>query len=367
MLVRGGPRGASPRSSRGARSSARGSRRRRASSGPRRSAAAVSWSVPGARPMPRSMRPGCSASSIPNCSATVERRVVGQHHAAGAEADGRRDRREVREQHRRRRAGDAGHVVVLGDPVPPVAEALGLLHQRDRVAQRVGGRGTRARPGRGRGRRGGGRRARSVQASPGATASKRVSVPVGVTRRPEHGGAKWVPITSRSVSACSARRRRRVADDCSRSVSGSANQSGSANCTGWCARSPVIERVVAARLDVHRDVPGRVPGRELEPDLVGDAVVGRHEIGEPGVDHRPHRVVDGQPRSRCRPSLVPVLPLVAAQQVAGVRERRAPTRRRPASCSTPRGRSAGACRSRCRPPRAGSRRRRGRRGTASAG
>jgi hypothetical protein len=37
----------------------------------RRSASAVSWSVPGARPMPRSMRPGCSASRVPNCSATT--------------------------------------------------------------------------------------------------------------------------------------------------------------------------------------------------------------------------------------------------------------------------------------------------------
>ena len=37
----------------------------------RRSAWAVSGSVPGARPMPRSMRPGCSASSMPNCSATT--------------------------------------------------------------------------------------------------------------------------------------------------------------------------------------------------------------------------------------------------------------------------------------------------------
>ena len=37
----------------------------------RRSASAVSWSVPGARPMPRSTRPGCSASRVPNCSATT--------------------------------------------------------------------------------------------------------------------------------------------------------------------------------------------------------------------------------------------------------------------------------------------------------
>jgi hypothetical protein len=37
----------------------------------RRSASAVSRSVPGARPMPRSIRPGCNASSVPNCSATT--------------------------------------------------------------------------------------------------------------------------------------------------------------------------------------------------------------------------------------------------------------------------------------------------------
>ena len=35
----------------------------------RRSARAVFWSEPGARPRPRSMRPGCSSASVPNCSA----------------------------------------------------------------------------------------------------------------------------------------------------------------------------------------------------------------------------------------------------------------------------------------------------------
>ena len=29
----------------------------------------VTWSLPGARPSPRSMRPGKSVSSVPNCSA----------------------------------------------------------------------------------------------------------------------------------------------------------------------------------------------------------------------------------------------------------------------------------------------------------
>ena len=40
-----------------------------ASCGWRPKAEAVIWSVPGARPMPRSIRPGCSASSRANCSA----------------------------------------------------------------------------------------------------------------------------------------------------------------------------------------------------------------------------------------------------------------------------------------------------------
>ena len=35
----------------------------------RRSARIVAWSEPGARPSPRSIRPGCSAASVPNCSA----------------------------------------------------------------------------------------------------------------------------------------------------------------------------------------------------------------------------------------------------------------------------------------------------------
>ena len=68
-----------------------------------------------------------------------QRGVVGQHEPARTEADGVGDRREVREQHRRRRAGDPRHVVVLGDPVAPVSEALDPLHEVDRVAQRLGG------------------------------------------------------------------------------------------------------------------------------------------------------------------------------------------------------------------------------------
>ncbi len=47
----------------------------------------VFWSEPGARPSPRSMRPGCRASSVPNCSAMVSGAWFGQHDPAGAEPD----------------------------------------------------------------------------------------------------------------------------------------------------------------------------------------------------------------------------------------------------------------------------------------
>ena len=47
----------------------------------------------------------------------AQRRVVGQHHAAGADAQPGRVRRHVRDQHLGRRARDAGHRVVLGRPV----------------------------------------------------------------------------------------------------------------------------------------------------------------------------------------------------------------------------------------------------------
>lgn len=40
-------------------------------SGLRRALASVVRSVPGARPRPRSMRPGYISSSVPNCSATM--------------------------------------------------------------------------------------------------------------------------------------------------------------------------------------------------------------------------------------------------------------------------------------------------------
>ena len=51
----------------------------------RRNASEVIWSVPGARPSPRSMRPGNSASSTLKRSVDHQRRMVRQHHAARAD------------------------------------------------------------------------------------------------------------------------------------------------------------------------------------------------------------------------------------------------------------------------------------------
>ena len=53
-----------------------------------------------------------------------QRRVVRQHHAAGAEVQRLGIGGQIANQHRRRRAGDAGHVVVLGQPEAAIAALL---------------------------------------------------------------------------------------------------------------------------------------------------------------------------------------------------------------------------------------------------
>ena len=64
-------------------------------------------------------------------------RVVRQHDAAGPDADGLRRRRHRADDDRGRSAGDARHVVVLGQPEAFVAEALGLAGQIESVGQRL--------------------------------------------------------------------------------------------------------------------------------------------------------------------------------------------------------------------------------------
>ena len=97
----------------------------------RRSAAQVRWSVPGARPSPRSMRPGCSSASVPNCSAITSGEWLGSMTppAPSRMVDG--VRRDVRDEHARRARGDRRHVVVLGVPDAREAEPLGGLRELD--------------------------------------------------------------------------------------------------------------------------------------------------------------------------------------------------------------------------------------------
>ena len=65
-----------------------------------------------------------------------ERGVVWQHDAAGPDPDAGGAARHVRDHDRRRRARDPGHVVVLREPEPLVAEPLRVPREIERVPQR---------------------------------------------------------------------------------------------------------------------------------------------------------------------------------------------------------------------------------------
>ena len=108
-----------------------------APSRPRRSAWAASWSLPGARPRPRSIRPGCSAARVPNCSATTIGAWLGSitppdpsRMLAGVGG-------QMREQHGGRRGRHSGHAVMLGHPEPVIAQLFGADRQRRGVGQRL--------------------------------------------------------------------------------------------------------------------------------------------------------------------------------------------------------------------------------------
>ncbi len=66
-----------------------------------------------------------------------ERRVIRQHHPARPDANRRRSRRHVLYHHGGGRARDARHVVVLGDPVPPVSVAFGVPREIERISERL--------------------------------------------------------------------------------------------------------------------------------------------------------------------------------------------------------------------------------------
>jgi hypothetical protein len=68
-----------------------------------------------------------------------QRRMVWQHHAARADADALRVRRDVCDQRLGRRRRDGRDVVVLGDPEAPKAELVGASRKLDRAGERLRG------------------------------------------------------------------------------------------------------------------------------------------------------------------------------------------------------------------------------------
>ena len=67
-----------------------------------------------------------------------ERRMVRQHDAAGADPDRARAAGDVADHDGGRGTRDAGHVVMLGQPVAAVAPALGMLRKVERITECLG-------------------------------------------------------------------------------------------------------------------------------------------------------------------------------------------------------------------------------------
>jgi len=68
-----------------------------------------------------------------------QRGMVGEHDAAGANANRFCSSGDVTDDYRCGGAGDSRHVVMLGEPITVEAPGFGVLRQVKRVAQRVGG------------------------------------------------------------------------------------------------------------------------------------------------------------------------------------------------------------------------------------
>ena len=72
-----------------------------------------------------------------------QRRMVRQHHAAGADPDAAGDRGDLPDHQVGRRARHRREIVMFGQPVADIAERVGVARQVDAVAQRHGGPGAR--------------------------------------------------------------------------------------------------------------------------------------------------------------------------------------------------------------------------------
>ena len=70
----------------------------------------------------------------------LQRRMVGQHDPAGADADRSRCRRDMADHHRRRRAGDPRHAVMFRAPIAAIAKRFGMPREIGGIGERLGNR-----------------------------------------------------------------------------------------------------------------------------------------------------------------------------------------------------------------------------------
>jgi hypothetical protein len=91
---------------------------------------------PGGAAEPEVDAPRVERVERPELLGDHERRVVGQHDPACADADRVRPLGDEADRHRRRGAGDPREVVVLGQPEAVVAERLGPLRELTRPVER---------------------------------------------------------------------------------------------------------------------------------------------------------------------------------------------------------------------------------------
>jgi len=89
-------------------------------------ARAAIWSLPGARPSPRSWMQRRQRAKL---FSDDQRRVVGQHDATGADPDAAGAVGHMRQRHCGGCAGNARHVMVFGHPIPGIANGLGTLRK----------------------------------------------------------------------------------------------------------------------------------------------------------------------------------------------------------------------------------------------
>ena len=81
------------------------------------------------------MRPGIKRLQHLEALGHHQRRVVGQHDAAGADAQGLRHRRDLPDHDIGRRARDRRQIMMFGHPIAPETQAIGVPRKVERIAQ----------------------------------------------------------------------------------------------------------------------------------------------------------------------------------------------------------------------------------------